>query len=158
MNPETPIEIKPQALPDFFRAMQKRTKPASGPYPLIPDKAVHMASDGANFILRIHAAGTLRNCTFRARFVEASGKLRLEWSVKEQIRAKWILIFGAVFISAGIIAGAVTQAFESRYLIAWVGMMAAIVFVNYKGMLRARRVLVDRSLGLVREAIAELKA
>jgi hypothetical protein len=155
MNSETPIEIPAKALPDFFRAMQKRTKPASGPYSFIPDKTIHMVSDGASFVLRIHAAGPLRNYVFRARFVEAEKKLRLEWNVKEQIQPKWILVAGAVVIALGVIAGANAGATLSRYMYAWVLFMAAIFFANYRTMLRARTLAMGRFLDVVRAAADE---
>jgi hypothetical protein len=154
--PNEPVELPSKALPDFFRAMQKRSKPASGPYSFIPDKSLYMASDGASFVLRIHAAGALRNYTFRGRFVEAGKTQRLEWDVRAQMKPLWILVFGAVLIGAGSVVGILTQAFESRYMFAWVGIMAAVFYANYRTMLRARSVVIERCLREVKEAIAEV--
>jgi hypothetical protein len=54
------------------------------------------------------------------------------------------------------VVGILTQAFESRYMFAWVGIMAAVFYANYRTMLRARSVVIERCLREVKEAIADV--
>lgn len=64
-----------EALPRFLKALEARTKPASGPYPFIPDESLRYSATKDGFTLKINTAAQTRSYTGRAQFVEEGDRL-----------------------------------------------------------------------------------